>query len=112
MRVPFTVLLTALLPTAVIATTVIAAGPASAAPSFECRGASGDAEFAICGSDRLSLLDRVLTDRVREIAAAGGRRAEEVRAGQRDWVEARDACGADVLCIEAAYLARLRELGA
>lgn len=85
------------------------AQPSHAAPSFECRRAETEAEFTICGSQRLSLLDRVLADRYAALEGRSG--GADLRAEQAAWLESRDACGHDVLCLEAAYDARLRDLG-
>ncbi|SDE94041.1 lysozyme inhibitor LprI family protein [Limimaricola pyoseonensis] len=88
------------------------AGPeAEAQPSFDCARAGTATEHAICGSGRLSALDR-------EIAAAyaaargsaGAAQREAIRADQRWWLGARDGCGNQPECLEKVMRRRLDAL--
>ncbi|MEJ1159038.1 lysozyme inhibitor LprI family protein [Prosthecomicrobium sp. N25] len=87
-------------------------GIAPAQPSFDCATATGAAERAICLSPRLSADDRRLDEAYRRARSSlGDAEREALRAGQRDWIRRRNACGADPACLAEAYRSRLQELG-
>ncbi|PVA12015.1 hypothetical protein DC366_03600 [Pelagivirga sediminicola] len=81
---------------------MLTAGAPSAGPSFDCRRAGTPTEIAICANPSLAALDSALA------AAwnAGGRRAD-----QAAWLRSRDACGADVACLEHSMRSRVFALG-
>ena len=108
--------LTALTRTAVLAAAgvcVTAATPAGA-QSFDCRDSAHRAERAVCGSDRLSALDVQLNALYQRVIAkaSGARGREQVRAYQRDFLAARNACGKDSGCIADAYQDQISVLSA
>jgi len=67
---------------------------AHAAPSFDCRRASGIVEKEICGVPPLGDLDRdvaaAFTQALAALSAADG---DALRADQRAWLKDRDDCG-------------------
>ena len=77
------------------AVSVVFAGPAAAAgPSFDCAGARGPVETAICRSERLAKLDLRIDAAYRRIMRAWSTDAatrEELRAVQRRFVEDRES---------------------
>jgi len=75
------------------------------APSFDCAKATARVEALICGSERLSQLDRELAVAYRAARA----RAPEATLAQASWLRHRDACK-DETCVQAAYEERLRAL--
>lgn len=87
-------------------------GPASAqqtGPSYDCSGSGLDqSELTICFNPELARLDR-------QLAAAfdayvdehGPSEVQAMRAGQNAWLKERDACGADVGCLENEYRQRI-----
>lgn len=92
---------------------LVAAAPASAAPSFDCAKAASDVEHAICELPELQWLDRQMARLYGFVKAAADEkgRAALVQA-QRAFIAERDACEPTYFCIQAAYHARLRQLGA
>ncbi len=77
-------------------------------PSFSCGGARKASERAICASDALASLDRLMARAyTRGMALTPDRPA--LRASQRAFLEARDQ-GGDSKKLEALYNARIREL--
>jgi uncharacterized protein YecT (DUF1311 family) len=85
-----------------------------ARPSFDCRRVRAGAERAVCGSERLSELDRKMAsayERLLHRAARSDRAG--IRAEQRAWLRSRQGCATtdDVAsCLEQLYLQRLPEL--
>ncbi|MDJ0629858.1 MAG: hypothetical protein QNJ44_16490 [Rhodobacter sp.] len=88
---------------AIVTAIVLACTALPAAAQSWCSSPSLNAtELAICTDPILGGLDI-------EMAAL----YEQVKApGQRDWLRSRNACRADVFCIEAAYRSRIAELRA
>ena len=85
--------------------------PAVASPSFDCATNRSIVEQAICGSGRLSYLDREL-DRVygslrRRLNQT---RQQALRDEQRAWLRRREDCGSDERCLIKAYQTRIAEL--
>lgn len=76
------------------------------AQEFDCRNAEFASEMTICGSDRLSALDERMNALYRDLKAAYGDRYQRngLKAYQRQFLDARDACGGDTECIKGAYL--------
>ncbi len=94
------------------------AGPAAeplftpgVSPSFDCAAASTPTETAICQDPALARSDRDLSAKF-GIALRGRTDAskKELRAQQKVWLAARDACGAERTCISDEYSARLSAL--
>ena len=81
------------------------------AQSFNCRYARTPDEVAICESARLSALDERLSSRFFWLRDSlyGPDRARLDRS-QAGWLNARQQCGSDRVCIGVAYRARLAEL--
>ena len=79
--------------------------PASS-QEFDCRNAEFASERTICGSDRLSALDERMNEVYRDLEATSSSRyqREGLSAYQRQFLDARDACGRDAECINGAYL--------
>lgn len=79
-----------------------------AAPAQSWCGTPGltATETTICNDLILSRLDRRLT----ELYTAGGAGYAGISLSQREWLDRRDACGRDVVCIEMAYRDRIRRL--
>lgn len=89
----------------------VAPALAEAGPSFDCARAGTPTEFAICGIPALAMLDRRIADsflRVMATATAAGQDVQRVR--QKTWLAGRDACGADVSCLDQSMTARLAAL--
>ena len=85
--------------------------PASG-PSFSCARASLPAEFAICRSHDLSLLDRQLTATYGAALSQSGTHRSELIAAQRAWQSRRNSCGSDDVCLQQAMATRISELAA
>ena len=92
----------------------IMAGNARPASSqeFDCGNAEFASERTICGSDRLSALDERMSQLYRDLKAASASRyqRDDLKAYQRQFLEARDACGRDTECINGAYLDQISVL--
>jgi uncharacterized protein YjbI with pentapeptide repeats/uncharacterized protein YecT (DUF1311 family) len=73
-------------------------------PSFDCRSASSKGERAVCGSPELAARDAFLAALYTEALAAGNG-AEDLRAGQQDWLKAREDCASqrDQGCLPDVY---------
>lgn len=91
-----------------------AAAPAMAqkGPSFPCSKATTTTERTICAVPRLAAMDEALASAYRSAGASniGAGAARALRDEQRKWLRARDACGADVACLEASYRARADDI--
>lgn len=79
----------------------------ASAQSFDCSKARLPAEFAICDSPRLARLDEEMSALYFGLPYVV---REEIRESQRRWLNRRNACGHDDLCIEDAYLRRIEVL--
>jgi uncharacterized protein len=78
-------------------------------PSFDCDKASTPTEYAICASDDLSALDRVLADAYK--VAKGLDNSTTLRDEQREWnKEKSSTCGDDVECLSQMYQERIKVL--
>ncbi|HUT47872.1 MAG TPA: lysozyme inhibitor LprI family protein [Alphaproteobacteria bacterium] len=97
---------------------IIAAGTMGAAsatavtPSFDCKRAGTASERAICRIERLGFRDRALGQLYRRLMARlpAGQRAG-LRKEQARWLAGRErACGAERVCLERRYEARIDAL--
>ena len=88
----------------VLATAATAGAPG---PSYPCSKAQTDTEKAICGDPLLSALDLAVSRAYDALLAAKPGQASAIRTAQRDVVTKRDACDADVGCIESLLESRL-----
>lgn len=99
-------------PALAIALAAIALPDAASAASFDCEGASlAPDEKAICDTRALNDADvRMVTtfDILTGLVAMGAR--GEMQDQQLQWLKERQACGADVACIKAAYDKRMQQL--
>ncbi len=84
----------------------------AAAQEFDCRAAEFASERTICGSDRLSALDERMNGFYADLKGALGSRygRADLKAYQRQFLDARDACGRDTDCINGAYLDQISVL--
>lgn len=84
----------------------------AAAQDFDCRNAEFASERMICRSGRLSALDERMSTLYSDLKTAyGGRyQREDLKAYQRQFLDARDNCGRDAECIEGAYLDQISVL--
>ena len=90
-----------------------AAVPALAGSSagFDCAKAVSATEQTVCKTEALAWLDRQITRLYGELRGVPGKRGKApLRNGQRAWLSARDACGADRDCIAKQYWKRLLAL--
>lgn len=78
-------------------------------PSFDCRRAALPSEVAICGAPRLWVRDVALSRIYGALLAQRGGVAE-LREAQRAWLRVRDACGADIPCLDRRYRDRISAL--
>lgn len=86
-----------------------AAAEENIGPSFDCDKASTPTEYAICASDDLSALDRVLADAYK--VAKGLDNSTTLRDEQRQWNKERSStCGDDVECLSRMYQERIKVL--
>jgi uncharacterized protein len=85
--------------------------PASA-QEFDCRNAELASERMICGNDRLAALDERMSALYADLKAASGSRyqRDDLKAYQRQFLDARDSCGRDAQCIKGAYLDQISVL--
>jgi uncharacterized protein YecT (DUF1311 family) len=83
---------------------------AAAEPSFDCAKARGAPEKTVCEVPDLQWNDRQLA-RFYKLAleSSGGGRATVVQS-QRAFLARREACGADITCLDAAYKAQFKAL--
>jgi uncharacterized protein len=82
--------------------------PAEAA-SFNCEHAILAAEEAICGNANLSRLDEQTAGMYFIIVGSGAPKAtiNQVKASQRQFIETRNACGANIDCLVSAYTSQI-----
>lgn len=98
---------------ALSATISVLSQPASAA-SFSCMNIEdmNAAEQTVCTDRRIGALDERLDSWYRRAKIRAGYfdQTEWLRTEQRQWLDERNACGADVRCLKRAYRSRIREL--
>jgi uncharacterized protein len=84
----------------------------AAAQEFDCRRAELTSERMICGSDALSALDERTSSLYAELKETYGRgyKRDDLKAYQRQFLDARDSCGRDAECIKGAYLDQISVL--
>src|SRR5262249_32320946 len=81
------------LPFVVVTIIVVSAGPASAAPSFNCKKATALVEKQICGNPDFEPIDRDIASLyTRSLAVLSKSDSDALRAEQRAWVKERDQC--------------------
>ncbi|KLP39373.1 lysozyme inhibitor LprI family protein [Enterobacter ludwigii] len=83
----------------------------TAAASFDCRNATASDEKAICADQELSEKDVRMTttfDMLRETVLMGGRGA--LQDEQSDWLQKRQQCGDNTVCLSHLYDDRIDEL--
>ncbi len=99
-------------PPAVTPQPIVTPPPVAVYPSFPCAKATLAAEVAICGSSTLAQLDLRLAQLYnwRKNNSSGAQRRVLV-GRQRAWLQQRNACGADVACLERYYGQQIRYLG-
>lgn len=104
-------------PVLTIAAAVFSAIPCATLParaaSFACDAAQAPDEVAVCAHRPLNDADVEMATRFGILAAMlpmGGN--AKLRQDQEDWLAERRACGGDVVCLTAAYEARLQTLRA
>lgn len=78
--------------------------------SFACAKARGATEQAICASSTLAGYDRSVAAAYRFALERAGDEALTIRQAQRDWIAARNACGADADCLGKSMRERLEQL--
>ena len=90
---------------------LLTASPAPA-DTVSCSSADKPAEFAICNSEDLQILDEKLDNALRrEMALLGDRPSQQnLSRRQSQWVVERNACNADDVCLTKRYQERLSEL--
>ena len=98
--------------TAPAAPVPVAAAPAAGFPRPSwCSGAATPAEVAICGSEALASLDiRLGNGYAKELNRTADTERAALRDAQRTWLIAREACGADIACLQTVYGKRISVL--
>ncbi|MEM7074636.1 MAG: peptidoglycan-binding protein [Pseudomonadota bacterium] len=90
---------------------VASGNTAASGPSFSCDNAGTPTERAICGSEPLARLDRVLSDaysvKFSKTPWAG---REALKADQRAWLQVRNGCGGDADCLRTTMADRIEAL--
>jgi uncharacterized protein YecT (DUF1311 family) len=80
-------------------------------PSFNCQENTGVIEQIICSDQKLAKLDLELSQLYFRVYGRLDRDAGlRLRNDQREWLRARDACIADIKCVENAYMRRIELL--
>jgi uncharacterized protein len=101
-----------LLAGALVLSALTAAHGRTQGPSFDCHRATWQDEIAICENAELSALDRQLakfyTD-AKNIFKSGFK--AHIRHAQREWLEKRHECGADIECLDRSYRDRALDFG-
>ncbi|WP_179403513.1 XAC2610-related protein [Burkholderia guangdongensis] len=83
------------------------------AASFDCHAARSPIEHAICDDAQLSALDSELADAYRTALKGQGDAADQLKAGQREWLKSRAPDGKiDPAALENAYRERIAALKA
>ena len=80
----------------------------AAGPSFDCSKVTDATDLTICSNASLSQLDQQMAALYVARAQTAGDTA--VRDGQREWLHARNQCGADVICLRQEYAVRIQQL--
>jgi uncharacterized protein YecT (DUF1311 family) len=81
-------------------------------PSFDCSLAVTPAEQALCASQSLWVLDRVMANVYFHYKrTSAGQEAKEFLNTQRNWLKRRDECAGDVACLSERYSSRLFDFG-
>lgn len=81
-------------------------------PSFDCSKSGTSTEFAVCSSEELWVLDRAMSNLYFLFKRGkNGSRSAEFLDGQRDWLQRRDTCNANVSCLTERYSSRLFDFG-
>lgn len=78
--------------------------------SFDCAKARGATERAICASATLAGYDRSVAAAYRFALERADDEAQTIRQGQRNWIAARNACGADADCLDRSMRERIEQL--
>ncbi|MCB1439896.1 MAG: hypothetical protein H6888_00505 [Nitratireductor sp.] len=80
--------------------------------TFDCASASKAAEFEICNNEKLLIKDEKLSAmfQKRFINASTRPEQQSLSRDHQQWVEKRDACGANSACIDLRYDERLKTL--
>lgn len=80
----------------------------TAGPSFDCTKATSATALTICSNTDLSGLDRQMA--ILYYSRTNYATDQAVRDGQRAWLQERDQCGADLICLRKEYAARIQQL--
>ncbi len=102
--------------TLLILSTGLWASPALAQkglPAAQCSRAATPTEGALCANPQLRALDADLAEAYHRALATttkGSAERRELIAEQRNWLKERDACKADVSCLEEEYQSRISTL--
>jgi uncharacterized protein YecT (DUF1311 family) len=90
----------------------LSASPALADPSFSCSDKLSETEAVICSDEKLSRLDTDLAKAYeRALDDVSDRRQQLLRDEQKAWIQRRNDCRFDKVCVRRAYTERLGELG-
>lgn len=88
---------------------LLATPPYAAAASFDCAKAASHAEKAICADSSLSALDTRLAEAWKRALSSGGD-LSALKSSQLQWLNERNACDEDALCLSDRYRERLATL--
>ena len=82
------------------------------AQSFSCSNASTAAEFTVCNSENLQILDEKLNEVFADsfVTAATVPQRQKIARKQSKWVQKRNSCRTDVSCLSRRYQERIRVL--
>lgn len=98
--------------TCIFITTAVHSG-SGPSPSFDCSVASAVDEKIICGSSKLSFLDRQLAQRYQDAAQISNAIDKAtLKNSQLSWLKLRTTCDYSFDCLQAAYQNRLNEISA
>lgn len=81
------------------------------AAGFDCKAAASASERAICADAGLRQLDARLADAYAKALAASMVASADLRQEQRNWLNERDGCAADIRCLTTQYEQRIAALG-
>jgi len=79
------------------------------AASFDCAKASTAVEGSVCGNPSLSALDEQLAATYKQARSVSSN-PDAILTEQRSWIKTRNACGANISCLTAAYQQRIAAL--
>lgn len=98
--------------TAAVGAILLVMGSAKSAekPSFNCAKAETATEKSICSNDRLARLDRAIAAAFRQLKADMAVAEEMIAEEQTEFLKRRNACGADVPCLDRKMEARRQQL--